>query len=72
MMWAAISNDSKAELLHVLGNLTAVSYRDDILQPHLMHVIDRQMELFQEANDRTHTVRLIMDCPEKNNINVLS
>jgi hypothetical protein len=28
MMWAAISNDSKTELVHVLGNLTAVRYRD--------------------------------------------
>jgi hypothetical protein len=34
--------------VHVLGNLTAVRYRDEILQPHLMHVIDRQRELFQQ------------------------
>ena len=31
MMRVAISNDSKAELVHVLGNLTAVKYRDEIL-----------------------------------------
>jgi hypothetical protein len=46
MMWAAISNDRKIDLVHVPGNLTAVRYREEILQPHLMHVIDRQRELF--------------------------
>ena len=44
--WIALvevaSNDRKTDLVHVPGNLTAVRYRDEILQPHLMHVIDRQ------------------------------
>ena len=40
MMWAAISNDLKTDLVHIPGNLTAQRYRDEILQPHLMHVID--------------------------------
>jgi transposase len=34
MMWAAICNDHKTELVH--GNLTAQRYKDEILQPHLM------------------------------------
>ena len=59
MMWAAISNDSKTELVHVLGNLTAVRYRDKILQPHLMHIIARQRELFQQDNARPHTARVM-------------
>ena len=41
MMRAAISNDNKTELVHVAGNLTAVRYRDEILQAHLVHVVDR-------------------------------
>jgi transposase len=71
MMWAAILNDRKTDLLHVPGNLTAVRYRDEILQPHHMHVIDRQRELFQQDNDRPHTVRVAMNYLEQNNINVL-
>ena len=71
MMWAAISNDRKTDLVHVPGNLTAVRYRDEILQPHLMHVIDRQRELFQQDNARPHTARVTMDYLEQNNINVL-
>ena len=71
MMWEAISNDRKTDLVHVPGNLTAVRYRDEILQPHLMHVIDRQRELFQQDNARPHTARVTMDYLEQNNINVL-
>ena len=70
-MWAAISNDSKTKLVHVLGNLTAVRYRDEILQPHLMHVIDRQREYFQQDNPRPHTAHLTMDYLEQHNFNVL-
>jgi hypothetical protein len=40
MMWAAISNDCKIDLVLVTGEITAVRYRDEIIQPHLMHVID--------------------------------
>ena len=71
MMWAAISNDRKTDLVHVLRNLTAVRYRDEILQPHLMHVIGRQRKLFQQDNARPHTARVAMDYLEQNNINVL-
>jgi hypothetical protein len=60
MMWAAISNDRKTDLVHVPGNLTAVRYRDEILQPDIMHVIDRQRELFQQDNARPHTARVTM------------
>jgi transposase len=73
MMWAAISNDSKTELVHGTGNWTAVRYRDEILQPHLMHVqvIDRQRDLFQHGNARPHTASLAIYYLEQNNINML-
>jgi hypothetical protein len=71
MMWAAILNDRKTELVHVPGNVTTVRYRDEILQSHLMHVIDRQRELFQQDNARPHTACLAMDYLEQNTINVL-
>ena len=71
MMWAAISNDRIADLVHVPGNLTAVRYKNEIRQPHLMHVIDRQRELFQQDNAKPHTARVTMDYLEQTNINVL-
>ena len=64
-------HDRKADLVHVPGNLTAVIYRDEIIQPHLSHVIDRQRELFQHDNARAYTTCVTMDYLEQNNINVL-
>ena len=71
MMWEVISNDSKTELMHVLRNLTAVRHKNEILQPHLMHVIYRQRQLFQHDNARPLTPRSAMDYLEQNNIIVL-
>ena len=65
------ANDRKTDIVHVPGNVTAVMYREEILQSHLMHVIDRQRELFQQDNARPHTARVAMDDLEQNNINVL-
>ena len=61
----------KVDSFSVPGNLMAVRYRDEILQPHLMHVIDEQRELFQQDNARPHTARVAMDYLKQNNINVL-
>ena len=61
MMLSTILNDRKIDLVHVPGNLMAVRYRDEILQPHLMHVIDQQRELFQQENARPHTARVAMN-----------
>ena len=71
MMWATISNNSKTELVHVPGKLTAVGYRVNIIQPHLIHAIDRQLELFQQDNARLRQAPLSMDYLEQNNINAL-
>jgi hypothetical protein len=71
MMWAAISNNSKTELVHVPGKLTAVGYRVNIIQPHLIHAIDRQLELFQQDNARLRQMPLAMDYLEQNSINAL-
>ena len=65
------ANDRKTDIVHAPGNLTAIRYREEILQSHLMNVIDRQRELFQQDNARPHTARVSMDYLEKNNINVL-
>ena len=57
--------------MHVPGKLTAVGYREKIIQPHLINVIDRQLELFQHDNARPRQTPLAMDYLEQNNINVL-
>jgi hypothetical protein len=56
MMWVAISNDRKTDLAHVPGNLMAVRYRHEIIQPHLIHVIDRQS--YSNRTTLGHTQRV--------------
>lgn len=62
MVWAEIFNNHKANLVRVQGNLTGQRYRDDIVQQHILNVIDRQREIFQRGS---------MDFLTQNNINVL-
>ena len=47
MMLAAISYNHKENLVRFQGNLTAELYGDDMLQPYMFYVIDRQREMFQ-------------------------
>ena len=56
MVWVAISNDRKTDLVHVPGNLMDVRYRDEIIQPHLIHVIDRQS--YSNRTTLGHTQRV--------------
>ena len=71
MVWAEISNNRRTNLVRVQGNLTGQRYKDDILQQHILNVIDRQREIFQQDNARLHTARETMDFLTQNNINVL-
>jgi len=71
MVWAEIFNNQKTNLVRVQGNLAGQRYRDDILQQHILNVIDRQREIFQQDNARLHTARETMDFLTQNNINVL-
>ena len=71
MVWAEISNNPRTNLVRVQGNLTGQRYKDDILQQHILNVIDRQREIFQQDNARLHTARETMDFLTQNNIDVL-
>ena len=71
MMWGAITCRRRSDLVMIQGNLTAQRYCDEILRPHLLPIIDRQRELFQQDNARLHTARHTRDFLQNHNINVL-
>ena len=71
MVWAEISNNRRTNLVRVQGNLTGQRYRDDILQQHILNVINQQRKIFQQYNARPHKVRETMDVLAQNSINVL-
>lgn len=71
MMWAAISWNRRTPLVHVQGNLTALRYRDEILQRHMIPAMNVRREVFQQDNARPHTARVTMDFLAQNNVTVL-
>lgn len=71
MMWGTITCRRRSDLVMIQGNLTAQRYCDEILRPHLLPIIDRQRELFQQDNARPHTARHTRDFLQNHNINVL-
>ena len=71
MMWAAISWNRRTHLVHVQGNLTALPYRDEILQRHMIPAMNVRREVFQQDNARPHTARVTMDFLAQNNVTVL-
>lgn len=72
MMLAAIPYNRKTNIVRVQGNLTTQRNRDDILRPHMLNVIDRQKELFQQDNSRSHITMVTMDFLAQKNINILT
>ena len=71
MMWGAISYTGRSDLIMVRGHLTALRYRDEILRPHLLPILNRQRELFQQDNARPHTARVTRDFLTTENVTVL-
>ncbi|XP_071080772.1 glutamate receptor ionotropic, kainate glr-3-like [Haliotis cracherodii] len=70
-MWAAISHTGRTHLVHVLGNLTAQLYINEILRPHVVPITHTANVMFQHDNARPHTARLITAFLRANNIQVL-
>jgi hypothetical protein len=70
MMWGAITYSRRTPLVLVPGNLTAQRYRDNILQPHLLPVINKQRKVFQHDNVRLHTAVATVDFLANLNVTV--
>ena len=71
MVWGAISHTGKSALVHVQGTMTAQIYRDHILRPHVLPLMQRNGAIFQHDNARPHTARLTNVFLQGNNIQVL-
>ena len=46
MMWAAISHTGRTDLVHINGTLTAQRYCDEILDPHVVPIIQNNIRIF--------------------------
>ena len=71
MVWGAMSYNHRSDLVIIRGNLTAQRYINDVLQPHLLPIINHQRELFQHDNARPHTARATAAFLQNSNVNIL-
>lgn len=71
MMWAAISNTSRTALTHIQSTLTGHRYIDEVIQPHVVPVMQYPEAVFQHENAKPHSVRLERGFLQRHTIQVL-
>ena len=71
MVWGGISHGVKTPLVVIQGNLTAVRYRDQVLMPHVLPLVNAHNLTFQHDNSRPHVARVCRDFRNQNNVQVL-
>ncbi|GFV15601.1 uncharacterized protein TNCV_4836271 [Trichonephila clavipes] len=64
MVWRAIAYNTRSPLVLIRGTMTAPWYAHDILQPHVLPLMQRLPgAIFQQDNTRPHTARVSQNCP---------
>lgn len=73
MVWAAVSTNQRSELHFVDGNLNAVRYQDDILEPIVVPFLGQvgPNATFQQDNARPHVARVCLQFLEDSDVSVL-
>ena len=68
MVWGGIAHGIKSQLIIVAGNITAVRYRDEILRPVAVPLVQQRNLILQQDNARPHVARVCQDFLANNNI----
>ena len=63
MVWGGIAHGIKSQLIIVAGNMTAVRYRDEILRPVAVPLVQQRNLFLQQDNARPHVARVCQDFP---------
>ena len=61
MVWGGIAHGIKSQLIIVAGNMTAVRYRDEILHPVAVPLVQQRNLILQQNNARPHVARVCQD-----------
>ena len=72
MVWGGIAHGIKSQLIIVAGNMTAVRYRDEILRPVAVPLVQQRNLILQQDNARPHVARVCQDFLANNNIAALA
>ena len=68
MVWGGIAHWIKSQLIIVEGNMTAERYRDEILRPVAVPLVQQRNLILQQDNARPHVARVCQDFLANNNI----
>ena len=68
MVWGGIAHGIKSQLIIVAGNMTAVRYKDEILCPVAVPLVQQRNLILQQDNARPHVARVCQDFLANNNI----
>lgn len=68
MVWGGIQNGRRTALVRVEGALTAVRYRDEILEQHVVPFLNLNGGQFQHDNARPHVARVCVEFLDQNNV----
>ena len=68
MVWGGIAHGITSQLIIVAGNMTAVRYRDEILRPVAVPLVQQRNLILQQDNARPHVARVCQDFLANNNI----
>ena len=73
MVWAGISYGYRTQLVVTDGNLNAQKYRDRVLAPHVVPLLQNQgvISVFQQDNARPHVSRDNIQFLRNNNIDFI-
>ena len=68
MVWGGIAHGIKSQLIIVAGSMTAVRYRDEILRPVAVPLVQQRTLILQQDNARPHVAQVCQDFLANNNI----
>ena len=68
MVWGGIAQRVKSQLSVVEGNMIAVRYRDEILRPVAVPLLQQRQLILQQDNSRPHVARVCRDFMANKNI----
>ena len=72
MVWGGVSQHHRNENVVIAGNLNAVSYREDILLPHVASFQQAPPGMtIQHDNATSHIARSVRDFLQDRNVNIL-
>ena len=71
MVWGGISHGVKMPLVVIQGNLTAIRYRDQVLMPHVLPLVNAHNLTFQHDNARPYVARVCRNFLNRNDVQVL-